>query len=262
LLVSVTGGDNKPIDGLGKDDFSLSEGGTSQPIINLNSALSPVSASLVLDYSYSVLAVQNDIETSATLFLNSLNPLSDEANVIKFASEVREAIGFTPISNITALQNAIVAPYTDPTNATKLFDAVVLATDKLMVRLADNRRCAIVVSDGEDIINSGPASTADLDDVIADALDNKVFVFTIGLGNPIITDVLQRMAFETGGQYFETPDSAELNTIYAQITQILNGQYEITFTTTKALGSTNSLKVVATDPLSTLTGEDTESAIY
>jgi hypothetical protein len=70
------------------------------------------------------------------------------------------------------------------------------------------------------------------------------------------------MAFETGGQYFETPDSAELNTIYAQITQILNGQYEITFTTTKALGSTNSLKVVATDPLSTLTGEDTESAIY
>ena len=264
LLVSVTGGDNKPIDGLGKDDFSLSEGGTSQPIINLNSALSPVSASLVLDYSYSVLAVQNDIETSATLFLNSLNPLSDEANVIKFASEVREAIGFTPISNITALQNAIVAPYTDPTNATKLFDAVVLATDKLMVRLADNRRCAIVVSDGEDIINSGPASTADLDDVIADALDNKVFVFTIGLGNPIITDVLQRMAFETGGQYFETPDSAELNTIYAQITQILNGQYEITFTTAKADGSLNSLRVIATQPavIPPLTGEDTESVTY
>jgi VWFA-related protein len=262
LLVSVTDGNNNPINGLGIADFSLSEGGLSQLITGINNAISPVSASLVLDYSYSVLSVQDDIEESAKLFLRTLNVVSDEAGVIKFASEVREAIGFTPISNITALDNAIDAPYTDPTNATKLFDAVVLATDKLMVRPVDNRRCAIVVSDGEDIINSGPASTADLEDVIADALDNKVFIFTIGLGNPIITDVLQPMAARTGGQYFETPDSTELNTIYAQITQILNGQYEITFTTAKADGSLNSLRVLATQPVTLLTGEDTESVTY
>jgi hypothetical protein len=101
-----------------------------------------------------------------------------------------------------------------------------------------------------------------LEDVIADALDNKVFIFTIGLGNPIITDVLQPMAARTGGQYFETPDSTELNTIYAQITQILNGQYEITFTTAKADGSLNSLRVLATQPVTLLTGEDTESVTY
>jgi hypothetical protein len=53
-----------------------------------------------------------------------------------------------------------------------------------------------------------------------------------------------------------------LNTIYAQITQILNGQYEITFTTAKADGSLNSLRVLATQPVTLLTGEDTESVTY
>jgi hypothetical protein len=51
-----------------------------------------------------------------------------------------------------------------------------------------------------------------------------------------------------------------LGAIYDQISLILTNQYEITFTTAKAVGTTNSLGVVATKEA--LVGDDTESVVY
>jgi VWFA-related protein len=264
LLVSVTDGTNTPVANLVQGNFTVTEEGVGKQFtVSPNLVDSPVSASLVLDNSLSTDPVQPIIKKTAKDFIARLEPATDEAEVIKFAAEVHQAIPFTeltPASNITLINAAIDDAFPYEKNATKLYDAVDLAANNLLNR--NDRRCAIVVSDGEDIINSVPASTADLDTVITDAQDNKVFIFTIGLGTPIITDVMQRMAFETGGQYFEAqPDGNDLDAIYQQISVILGNQYEIIFTTTKALGSTNILKVTATDP-TPLTGEDTESAIY
>ena len=120
----------------------------------------------------------------------------------------------------------------------------------------------MVVSDGLDYdsLTRLPASTQDLEDVIANAQAKQVFIFTIGLGADIQTEVLQRMAVETGGQYFATPNSADLTFIYNQISAILTNQYEITFTTSKAVGTTNRLGVVVTK--APLTGDATVSAVY
>jgi VWFA-related protein len=264
LLVSVTDGSNTPVASLLQGNFTVTEEGAGKQFtVSPNLVNSPVSASLVLDNSLSTDPVQPIIKQTAKDFIASLETTTDEAEVIKFAAEVHPAIQFTaltPPSNITLINAGIDAEFPYEKNATKLYDAVDLAVNNLLGR--KDRRCAIVVSDGEDIINSVPASTADLDTVIFDAQDNKVFIFTIGLGDIIIRDVMQRMAAETGGQYFEAqPDGNDLDAIYQQISVILGNQYEITFTTAKALGSTNSLKVVATDPTA-LTGEDTESVVY
>jgi hypothetical protein len=103
-----------------------------------------------------------------------------------------------------------------------------------------------------------------LDELIAHAQANEAFIFTIGLqdpgGDPINAAVMQRMAVETGGQYFEAADSTELEPIYLQISEILSNQYEIIFAAGQADGTTNDLKVVASS--GTLLGDDTERVSY
>ena len=263
MVVSVTNGNNAPETGLVPGDFSVFEGGSPRPILSVNAPIpTAVSVALDLDFSESIASVLTDIKDSAKGFLTKLTTLGDEASVIKFARVVNEAIGFTPVpGNLPAFITAIDAPYTDPINATKFFDAVFLSVDNLSLR-ANDRLAALVVSDGLDFdsLTLLPASTADLEDVIANAQANQVFIFTIGLGADIKTEVLQRMAVETGGQYFETPNSAGLDAIYDQIFLILTNQYEITFTTARPVGTTNSLRVVATS--GPLTGDATASVVY
>ena len=262
MIVSVTDGNNEPVFPLSAGNFSVTEGGVRQGINVTGTIATPVSVALDLDYSSSVATVLNDIEASAKGFLQNLTNQTDEASVIKFAREVREFIGFTPVPNNLPLFNtAIDAPYTDPINATKFFDAVYGSVDSLSLR-GNDRKAILVVSDGLDFdsLTRLPASIQDLEDVIANAKEKQVFIFPIALGADIQKEVLERMAVETGGQYFEAPTSADLDAIYDQISLILTNQYEITFTTVKAVGTTNSLRVVATN--AALTGDDTESVVY
>jgi Ca-activated chloride channel homolog len=262
MIVSVTDGNNEPVLLLSAGNFSVTEGGVGQVINVTGTIATPVSVALDLDYSESVTNVLNDIEASAKGFLQNLTNPTDEASVIKYAREVREFIGFTLVQdNLGLFNTAIDAPYTDPINATKFFDAVYGSVDSLSLR-GNDRKAILVVSDGLDYdsLTRLPASMQDLEDVIANAKEKQVFIFPIALGADIQKEVLQRMAVETGGQYFEAPTSADLDAIYDQISLILTNQYEITFTTAKAVGTTNSLRVVATKDA--LVGDDTESVVY
>jgi Ca-activated chloride channel family protein len=266
MTVSVTDGNNDPVLNLLAGDFSVSEGLAPKAITTfVNQVATPVSVALNLDYSASITPVQADVEASAKRFLTNLTNPGDEASVIKFAREVREAIGFTLTNpaGLLLLNAAINAPYTDPTNATKLFDSVYGSIDKLEPRVND-RLAALVVSDGVDFdrLTGTFASTQDLEDVIDNAQAKQVFIFTIGLGSDIDTVVMQRMAVETGGQYFEAPAAADLDAIYDKISLILTNQYEITFLTSLPDGSSNNLSVVVTDPGTGFTGEDTKLVTY
>lgn len=267
IIVSVTDGNNDPFPlDLAADPFTLYENNNNRAIVSVNKTSTPVSAALDLDYSLSVAGIQADIEASAKSFLGYLDasaPDPDEAAVIKFAAATQVMIGFTPVSNLAPLQNAIDAPYTGEINATRLYDAVYESVNLLSLR-PNERLCALVVSDGIDIINESVASTRSLDELIAHAQANEAFIFTIGLqdpgGDPINAAVMQRMAVETGGQYFEAQDSTQLDPIYQQISDILSNQYEIIFAAGQAGGTTNDLKVVAIS--GTLIGDDTERVAY
>jgi VWFA-related protein len=219
----------------------------------------PVSVALDLDYSSSITPVQNAVEEAAKSFLDKLNAATDEAAVIKFASVVELAKDFTPLTpadKLQALKDAIDAPYPDSTPGTRLYDAVDDSVDRLALR-ANDRLASVVLSDGNDDL-----SDFDLDDVITNAQNKKIFIFTIGLVGEtgVNAEVLQLMAVKTGGLYFEAPNAGALDGIYAQISQVLTNQYEITFDTTRPVGTTNTLQVVVTQ--GALDGEDTESVVY
>ncbi len=68
-----------------------------------------------------------------------------------------------------------------------------------------------------------------MDTAISNAQTAKVPLFTVGIGSSINTTVLNRMAAETGGQYYEASTSQNLATIYDQLSSLLfQKQYVIT----------------------------------
>lgn len=265
LIVSVTDSSNNPVTTLDELDFSVLVNGNGQPIISVLPASTEISAALDLDSSDSMEEAEDYIEAAAQSFLDYLN-LTDRAAVIRFADNSQLMIDFTPISGKQAIRDAIdPSLYVGLGNATILYDAVYETVDRLLAE-GNRRLCTLVLSDGNDLRGEGLASTRSLDEVIAHAQESGVFIFTIGLQgsymDPINTAVMQRMAAETGGQYFEAPDWAALEPIYQKISVILSNQYEIVYTPTTpaADGTAKILKVIATD--GALSGDDSESVTY
>lgn len=237
VLVTLSDKNANPLGGLTKDSFSLSENGVAKTIDNVALVDSPVSASLVLDYSSSI--SNNNVipylETAAKGFVDQLNPGNhDEAEVFKYARDIQRMLPapyFT--TDQAALKAAIEAPFTGNNMGTRLYDAVWAAADDLAARTY--LRAIIVFSDGKD-----DYSTKSLTEVITHCRELGVNVFTIGLGNADAA-VMQQLASQTGGQYFFAPTSSQLNEIYLKIAAIITGQYLIEYTSSSSGAGTVNL---------------------
>ena len=86
------------------------------------------------------------------------------------------------------------------------------------------RKAVVVLSDEKDIgPDDEPLSDKTIDQVIEDALNNGISgipIFSIGLGD-FDTDPLKEMADETGGIFYESIESDNLDTIYEQVAELL-----------------------------------------
>lgn len=226
VYVSVTDQEGFPVTNLTEDNFSVSEDGTSMAIIDSDIApevTTPAAVALVMDYSRSMTAKAiSDMEGAAKNFIDLLDEnLGEEAEIIKFSNTVEIVQGFT--SDKTLLKAAVDAKI-DFLGGTRLHDAVYQAVADAEKKL-DARRAVIVLTDG----NDEGDSNLTLDEVISDAAERGVPVFAIGLGEDIDIDTLNRLADETGGQSYSAPDSAALQAIYSQISEILENQYVLTY---------------------------------
>jgi Ca-activated chloride channel family protein len=225
LLVTVTDKDGNPLAGLANDSFSLLENGAPKAVGSVAAVKSPVSVSLAMDYSTTMVNTNSipGMETAAKGFIDLLKPANhDEAEVIKFAGykSIYRMIGFT--SDQAALKAAIEATFPGDITGTAFYEAVWLATDDLAAR--SNLRALVVVSDGKNDYLGGRS----LDEVIALCKEKGVHVFTIGLGN-VNAEAMQLLASQTGGEYFFAPTTDQLEEIYLQIAAIITGQYLIEY---------------------------------
>ncbi len=84
-----------------------------------------------------------------------------------------------------------------------------------------------------------PVSTHTLTQVMNNAINKKVPIFTIGIGASINRTVLQDMATSTGGLFYEANTSQNLANIYQQLSSVLyEKQYTLKFNQL-VLGSRN-----------------------
>ena len=241
VIVSVRDQLDAPVTTLAAGNFSIVENKSPQTINNVftNTIKPPVSVGMVLDYSFSTIPLTSDLETAAKSFIDLLDPVNDEAEVIKFAALIAVMQPFT--QDHVALKAAIDNTFPHERLGTVLYDALWLSINSTSLR-SNPRHAIIAVSDGRD----DAESSRTISEVTAGAVDNNVQIFTIGIG-AADNVTLQQLATETGGQYFFAPSPSDLTTVYSTISEILSNEYTIEYTTSSAAGSTISLDVMVDD---------------
>ncbi len=248
--ITIINNSGIPYQGLQPDGFQAFEDDKPVKIKSVDGKVNPdvkISVVLAIDGSGSMgandFAPWNQAKESAIAFLQSL-AADDEAALVVFGDEVntnepvtdnidpvKEAY-FTKdkqalITQIENLPEPIVGETTTP-----LYDAayksVLLAAS---LKGASGKRTAILFTDGkEGAIDEIPVSKLDKDAALFEAQNKQIPVFTIKLGDLPDTDYLQRLAYRTGGDYLEASEAADLTKRYAEISDRLKTQYDLTFT--------------------------------
>ena len=262
LYITVADDAGNPL-ALLQNRFSLYENGMliNPGVISFDdNPISPKSIALVLDISASMelRGAIDEMQAAAVSFIRLLDAPPDEAEIVRFAKSVEPV----PVPVFTTDQAALEAAINaDPDNnpadfrdGTAMYDAVSQAIDDTTLRDPTRRRAVVVIADGRD--NS---SFIELSELIEQALDDGVPVFTIGLGD-VNAETMQQLADETGGQYYFAPDQNDLDAIYNQISAILSSQYVLAYDTASPCGDMISLDVVVDDG-SGLQGDDSREVI-
>ena len=253
-FVSVTDQAGFPIKDLAAEDFTLEELGRG-PVANpgvtpVGQSGTNLALSIVMDFSSSITnfpsAVTN-MEEAATQLVKAMQAI-DEADVIKYADEVRCMLEANfdcsledGITSDQATLSEAIADGPGLISGTAFYDATVTAIERLESRATD-RRVVINLTDGEDTASENQ----NLVSTINEALGTDIPIFTVGFGN-VDPDVLQAMADDTGGLFYNPAADANLQQVAEQLTALLfNDQYVITFVSDVPEGESASLLVKAT----------------
>ena len=225
LTVSVTDNNGKPLDNLAKQDFIVLEDGKEQNIIDVKtvkSAKSQLSILLILDISSSMTGSPlNSLKESAKEFINLL-PSDWEIGLIVFNSTVTKLSDFT--SNKDSLYAKIDSLYAS--TRTALFDAIMAG-----IELSENEPnigAIIVFTDG---VENESRKYKNKNDFLPNVTSLNFPIYSIGYigGDGIDKETLTDIATRSNGKYYFSPSLDEIKDIYNLIPNILESQYEITY---------------------------------
>jgi Ca-activated chloride channel family protein len=242
LHVRVIDRNNRPIEGVGKNDFRVFENGAEQQIQFVTTEEVPITYGLVVDNSGSLRnQIGQVIEAGKTIV--SSNKPGDETFVVRFidSDEIKIMQDFT--ADQQSLTDALDDMFVEG-GQTAIVDAVYLAAEHASEHrkgdpLEDKRRRALIlVTDGED--RNSFYKTEQLFEALK---EEDVQIFVIGFVNELEKDrgfiskskrdkavsLLDRMAKETGGRTFYPNSLSELPGIAEQITKDLRTQYVISY---------------------------------
>lgn len=252
VAVNVVDAKGAPVGGLACGDFSVLEDGKPQTIAVFERETStPLSIVLAIDVSESVLANERLEKDAARHFVHAMLRPQDELELIEFADTVREIVPFTNDarrveSGLNEIQRG---------DATALYDAVYLASEKLAGTSVTNgrRRAVVIISDGGDTVKGSQYTQALEQAQRAGAMVYSIIIVPIDADagrNTGGEHALIQMAEDTGGKYYYVVDPKDLEPAFARISDDLRTQYLLGYYAPKR-GRDNSfrtIKVKMTDP--------------
>jgi Mg-chelatase subunit ChlD len=190
----------------------------------------PMDVALVLDRSGSMTddgsnppQPMTNVKNAAKDFLDNLVSNS-KVGLVSFSSSASTDRALTLMNsydNKTSIKTGITA--LNPSGMTAIGDAMAAANNLLVNGRADTKKVMVLLTDG--VCNTG--SDMECDNAISVCQANDIIVYTIGLGTNLDEPLLQKIAFETGGKYYNAPTSSDLEEVYNSIAQEIC-DYDIT----------------------------------
>jgi Ca-activated chloride channel homolog len=237
LPISVLDKEGRPVDGLKQEHFQIFEDKVQQTIKTFRHEDIPLSLALVIDNSGSMRNKRERVNSAALAFVRESNP-EDETTIINFDDSAYLEQDFTSSIGdlIDSLENI------DARGETALYDALYLASDKIMKDGKKDKKVLLVISDGED-----NASKYGINKVIEALRQSKVItLYAIGLleeddqrgglfkkaPSKKAKDDLTKFAELTGGRAYFPKSLDEVEDLVKGIAHDLRNHYTITYTPT------------------------------
>ena len=238
LLATVRDKNHAILRDLMKDDFQVLENGRPQAIRYFARETDlPLTIGLMVDTSMSQEHVLNAERGASLRFLDQvLRENKDHVFIMQFDLAVQTK---QPLTGSRRDLDKALAYVDTPTRrqlqsqyggGTLLFDSIVDASNDIMKKQT-GRKALIVMSDGGE-----NGSDATLPEAIEAAQRAETLVYTILFSdgsygaNP---GIMQRLAKETGGGYFEVSKKQSIDQVYALIQEDLRSQYSIGYVSDK-----------------------------
>lgn len=210
LYVTIGGDKGSSIKQISNKMFLIQDGNMKDIIPDVVESTKniPISVALTLDNSGSMNgSAFNQAKTSAKSFLNYVDfSGGDSLEVTEFNSDVYVRL---PYSGDQDLLNAAIDSM-ECTGETALYDAIYLSIVRAYSQ--SGQKCVLVFTDG--IEN---ASKRTLDEVIELSDQTGIPVYIIGVGTSIDESALKDLADCTGGSYYYSPTTEDLEAIYQEV---------------------------------------------
>jgi VWFA-related protein len=226
LFVAVLGRDNRPVEGLSAEDFSVREDDVPQQPVRFDVVRNlPIHAGILLDTSASMEGRLEVTQQAALQFFEEAITPKDRATLVTFNDHPNLAAKFT--NRLEQLAAGLAGLKAE--RGTALWDSLVFSL--YYFNGIKGQRALIVLSDGQD-----EQSRFTFEESLEYARRAGVAIYAIGLdlksGPGDAKRKLTRLAEETGGRSFFVDDASELAAIYNAIQRELRSRYYLAYQST------------------------------
>lgn len=219
----------EPLRDLHLGQVAITEDGHPVELNELALAEGPIQVVLVMDTSGSMSGLKMSAAQQAAMrFIEGLRE-GDRAALLHFDSTVRTRIGLTDalqevreqVKQIEAISGAGTCLYD------ALHEAIILSAS-----IPSGRRAVVVLTDGiDELPGGGRCSRTTEEEVLSLAQSGltRVPLYTIGLGNRVDQNALNRLAERTGGRYRFAFDERTLDDLFQSLLEHLQSQYRAVY---------------------------------
>ena len=211
--------DGKPIVGLSRDNFIVTDNGVLQDIDRVIGVQSPVEAWLILDQSGSVRGRSGELNLAVRTFLEQLDA-ADQANIITF----RHGLRLLPrVGTNTKMVHDALAEMSG--GYSSLRDAIALALTLRDIRF--DRSLLLVLSDGADTMSW--LTDAQLEERISRADPAVYALMSQTDGVSLGAKYLARLAESSGGRVVRVTEPSNLAPAFVAVLEEAKARYVLTY---------------------------------
>ncbi len=231
IALNVVDEHGSPVGGLAAEQFELAEDGKAQKIAIFDrESVTPLSIVLAIDGSESVMTDDRLEREAAKQFVKSILRPQDEIDLMAFDDDVREIVPFT--NNAGKIDSGLGR--LGHGDATSVYDAIYLASERLGETRADGgrRRVIVMITDGDNTTHHGSYTSA-----LEQAERSGAMIYALIIV-PIAADAgrntggehaLIQMANDTGGKYYYVEDKQDLGPAFQHVSEDLRTQYTLAY---------------------------------